>query len=215
MQYKVRGMTLDDSKIDSIIKAGRHDRDWYQHTESLFVWLYGRDKLITVCNLFAATSINSSLESNVRLFRRALYEIENNLPVGKYLPNIRNQITRIRNGEELSGRKIRSFARAMSGGVDAVVVDIWLLRAFNQDRQYKRHTGPHAGTIRSGGATPKQYDAIETYVRDRAYDMSIQPRQLSAIIWSGCRGLRSGKMTSRYDSLLIDQAYSPLFQKRF
>lgn len=204
-------MELDDSRISAIIEAGRHDLEWYKETEALFVRLYGREKLITICNLFAATSINSSLESNITLFRRALFEIERNLPVGKYLPNIINQLKRIRNGQELSGRKIRSFSRAMSGGIDAVVVDIWLLRAFNQDRKHKRHTGPHAGTMRSGGATERQYDAIEAYVRKRAYEMGLEPRQLSAIIWSGARFLATGRKVSRYDNLLIRQVSQPLF----
>lgn len=68
-------------------------------------------------------------KSNVTLFRR--YEIENDLPVGNYLPNIQDQLRLIRSGQPLSGRKINAFARAMAGDQNAVVVDIWLLRAFD------------------------------------------------------------------------------------
>ena len=120
---------MDTSKIARYVWKGRHDIRWYHQAEELFVDLFGRDRLQLVTRLFAATSINTSLKANITLFRRALYEIENGLPVGDYLPNIRQQLEQAPAGNELTGRKINSFARAMAGDPDAVVVDIWLLRA--------------------------------------------------------------------------------------
>lgn len=129
---------MDTGKIARYVWLGRHDIRWYHQAEDLFVDLFGRERLQLVTRLFAATSINTSLKANITLFRRALYEIENDLPIGAYMPNIRQQLQQIRAGGELTGRKINSFANAMAGDPDAVVVDIWLLRAFGMDRKYFR-----------------------------------------------------------------------------
>jgi hypothetical protein len=178
---------MDTSKIEHYIKLGAHDKDWYERCENVLVQLFGRDQLVTVANLFAATSINSSLKSNVALFRKAYRELMDGKPFSNYLPNIKDQLEKIRAGQPITGNKINAFARAMSGGADAVVVDVWLLRAFGMDKKYRRHSGVHATQLRSSGATTKQYREIEEWVRSKAYDMGIEPRQLSAMIWSGVR----------------------------
>lgn len=129
---------MNTDKIARYLWIGRKDIDWYKDCQSVFVELFGEHRLSLVCQLFAATSINTSLKANITLFRRALHEIDNNLPRSKYLPNIEQQIDQIRSGKPLTGRKIRSFASAMSGDKNAVVVDVWLLRAFDMDRKYFR-----------------------------------------------------------------------------
>lgn len=199
-------MNTDD--IDKYIATGWRDKHWYEECEKTFVSLFGIDRLHLVTNLFAATSINTSLKSNITLFRKALYEIENDLPVGRYLPNIQNQLERIRSGQELSGRKIRSFAAAMSGDINAVVVDIWLLRAFKMNRQYFRQrkgAEKGRGNMRESGASDKQYTIIESWVRDRAVQMNIQPRQLSSIIWAGVRITTSGDKQTHYKEILTSK----------
>lgn len=193
---------IDTDKIMRYVWIGRHDLNWYSECEKLFAELFGTDNVRLVARLFAATSINTSLKSNITLFRRALHEIKTGKPIGKYLPNIITQLERIRRGDELSGRKINSFANAMSGDKDAVVVDVWLLRAFGMDRKYYREG---SGTFRSGGATDGQYNLIESYVRNEAKSMKIEARQLSAMIWSGVRIDQGGDYETRYETLLRHQ----------
>ena len=146
--------------IERYIEIGKRDLNWYADCRKVFIHLFGKNKLELVCKLFAATSINTSLKSNITLFRKALYEIENDLPVGKYLPNIQKQLYQIRAGQELTGRKIRSFERAMSGCPNAVVVDTWLLRAFKVDKNYfrqKKGAEKGRGLMRSAGTNDKTY----------------------------------------------------------
>lgn len=134
-----------------------------------------------------------------------MYEIENNLPIGKYLPNIRNQLQKIRSGEELSGRKIRSFQQAMSGDINAVVVDTWLLRAFELDTNYfrqKKGAEKGRGLWRSAGATDKKYTLIENYVRDLAATKGLEPRQVSSMIWAGVRITKNGDRETNYGNIL-------------
>lgn len=153
--------------------------------------------------LFAATSINSSLKSNVRLFRKALHEHENLLPFSVYLPVMLLQLKRIRAGEPIQGRKINSFAAAMSGDPNAVVVDIWLMRAYGEEVRYV-----HKGVTRNASPTSKQYDQIENHVRYLAYQKDLEPRQLSTMIWSGVRIATNNDRETHYENVLRQQLYN-------
>lgn len=193
---------MTDRDIPKYLEIGHRYKDWYKNCKQLFIELFGEEELELVCNLFAATSINTSLKSNIPLFRRAYYEYKENLPIGNYLPNIKRQLQQIRENKPLTGRKINSFAQAMSGNVNAVVVDIWALRAFGEDRKYTRHTGPHAGYERSGGASDRQYDLIEGYVREHAPEYGLLPYEMSAMIWAGARIHHNGETENTYEALL-------------
>jgi hypothetical protein len=208
---------MDTSKIDLYISIGRHDKLWYEKAESLFVELYGRDELSMVTQLFAATSINTSMKSNITLFRRAYHEIKQGLPFSNYLPSIRRQLEQLRAGESLTGMKINAFARAMTGDTDAVVVDVWLLRAFGMERRYMRKVSGYSKEFksetetfreRSGGASPKDFKLIEAWVRQRAKELNYTPRQLSAIIWSGVRIALSGDRETHYDLILRNKEFN-------
>lgn len=196
--------SLDTSKIHRYVWRGRQDVNWYQECEQLIEERYGIPDKRLVAQLLAATSINSSMKSNVTLFKKCYAAIKNGKAIPKMLPNIMAQIEFLLTAGEISGRKINSFADAMSGNTQAVVVDIWLLRAFHMDRQYKRHTGPHAGRERSGGANDKQYSLIEGWVREEAFYMGLEPRQLSAMIWSGIRTATNGKDKTHYKQILVE-----------
>jgi hypothetical protein len=212
-------MTVDVDKVERFIKVGWKDRNWYNECQQLFEDLFGKDDLELVCDLFAATSINTSLKSNITLFRRAFYEIKNDLPVGSirgkkgeplgYLPNIHTQLTNIREGKGLSGRKIRSYSDCMSGRrTNIIVCDIWLLRTFDQDQKYFRQTKGKEkgrGIYRSAGATDKQYTMIEEWCRDKAERLGIETRQLSAVLWSGARISTNGDTQTHYKELLTNK----------
>lgn len=180
---------MNTSRIGEYIRKGSKDRFWYRDTEALFVELFGSDRLGLSTQLFAATSIKTSLPANIRLFRRALNEIENGLPFSNYLPAMLFQLELIRKGEPIQARKIRNFAAAMSGDVSAVVVDRWIMRAFGLD-------GDKSPTTR-------EYDAIENLVKYAANVRGEEPRQTCAMIWSGIRG-----GVTRYDLILRHQIYN-------
>ncbi len=222
--------SMNTDKIGRYVWIGRKDQHWYRECRAVFVELFGEDRLDLVTKLFAATSINTSLKSNITLFRKALNEIERGVEPGRYLPNIRNQIIKIRAGGELSGRKIFSFQQAMSGNKNSVVVDIWLLRAFGMDKKYFRvskgkagmvkpeaglgqltafeleliseRPDPRFGRFRSGGPTDREYTMIENYVRQEAGAMGLDPCQLSAMIWAGCRIDTNGDRETHYANIL-------------
>lgn len=196
---------MDTSKIEHYIKIGKNDINWYAECQKVFEKLFGPEQLPLVAKLFAATSINTSLKSNIKLFRKALVEIKENKPVGDYLPNIKAQLTRIRAGGELTGPKISAFQRAMCGDPNAVVVDTWVLRAFKMDRIYFRQTKgkkPGEGRNRSAGASTNDFRKIEDWIRNYAAMVGLEPRQVCSMIWAGVRIETSGDTNTHYKELL-------------
>lgn len=199
---------MDTSRIVEYMELGRCDKNWYQECEQTLIEIFGKDQLQIVVKIFSATSINTSLKGNVTLFKRAYYEYLNNQPIGAYLPNIQKQLQRIRDGKDLSGLKINAFAKAMSGDPDAVVVDIWLLRAFKMNRTYFRK---QSQSFREGGASKKQFREIEAYIRSEAPKHELQAREMSAMIWSGIRTLQGTDRQTRYTDILKAQYLNSLF----
>lgn len=198
-------MIIETINIPKYVEIGKSSFNWYSECQNCFEELFGVEKIELVCQLFAATSINTSLKSNITLFRKAYWEIENDKPIGSYLPNIQNQLKQIREGKPLTGRKIRSFAAAMSGDKNAVVVDVWLLRAFGIDKKYfrqKKGQEKGRGTMRNNGASDKEYTAIENWVREYSKLLNCEPRQLSAMIWAGVRISTNGDKQVHYNEIL-------------
>lgn len=180
---------MNTDKIPVYIWIGMNDLNWYADCKQLFIRHFGIEQLTLVTKLFAATSINSSLRSNITLFRKALYEIQHDKPFSNYLPVMLTNLEYVREGKELSGRKIKSFASAMAGDPDAVVVDIWLLRAFGFLTK---------GAERSRGASNKEYTLIENYCRTLAKEMGINACQISSMIWAGIRIKTNGDKDTHY-----------------
>lgn len=180
---------MDTSRIAHYIAKGAKEKYWYRDTQALFVDLFGQDRLGLVTQLFAATSIKTSLSANIRLFRRALMEIDTGRPFSNYLPAMLFQLELIRKGQPINARKIRNFAAAMSGDRQAVVVDRWIMRAFGQDDDRS--------------PSNKQYDEIERLIKFAAAVRFEDPRETCAMIWGGVRG-----GITRYDQILRHQNFN-------
>lgn len=189
---------MNTERIAEYLWVGRNDQHWYRDCQELFEYHFGKEQLPLVTKLFAATSIHTSLPSNVRLFRKALYEIREGLPFTKYLPVMLTNLEYARAGLPLSGRKINNFAAAMAGQKDAVVVDIWQMRAFGIGT--KRKPGEEKSLDRS--PSKKEYDAIEQWYKNASKTTELQPRELSAMVWAGVRIIQAGNKQSHYKQLL-------------
>jgi hypothetical protein len=76
--------------------------------------------------------------------------------------------------DALNGQKTNAFARAIAGDADAVVIDVWMIRA--------------AGMDASKGVNKTQYNELSDAVRLVANEMGITPRTAQALIWIIVRG---------------------------
>jgi hypothetical protein len=73
----------------------------------------------------------------------------------------------------LKGLKTNAFARAIAGDTDAVVIDVWMMRAANMETD-----SPSQG----------QYFALSLACRNVAKEFGLTPRTAQALIWIVVRG---------------------------
>lgn len=75
--------------------------------------------------------------------------------------------------DALKGLKTNAFARAIAGDVDAVVIDVWMMRAAN---------------MQSDSPNKTQYKELSQAVCSVANEFGITPRTAQALIWIIKRG---------------------------
>jgi hypothetical protein len=194
------------SGVTRFVANGTGDMNWYQDTNKALQRLLPDHPIKLLCDLFAATSIRASLESNVTKFFSALDQYyENRLRkvtvtgqggkkviidsyFEKFLDATIINLNHIKNGIELGGgkkgsaRKIRNFSLAMQGFIHAVVADIWITRVFDADVLYK-----YKGEYTSRAPSNSLYNAIEWYTRDLAKTIGFEARAVNAMMWGSIR----------------------------
>lgn len=75
--------------------------------------------------------------------------------------------------DALKGRKTNAFARAIAGDQNAVVVDVWMMRAAGCENDSPNKT---------------QYEQISEAIRRLADRLKMTPRSMQALIWILVRG---------------------------
>lgn len=73
----------------------------------------------------------------------------------------------------LNGLKTNSFAKAIAGDEQAVVIDVWMLRAVGIEKKTPNQT---------------QYFELVEAVKKTAFDVGMTPRAMQALIWIVVRG---------------------------
>jgi hypothetical protein len=76
--------------------------------------------------------------------------------------------------DALNGQKTNAFARAIAGDPNAIVIDVWMIRA--------------AGMDASKGVNKTQYNELSDAVNTVAKEFGITPRTAQALIWIIVRG---------------------------
>jgi hypothetical protein len=75
--------------------------------------------------------------------------------------------------QALKGMKTNAFAKAIAGDEQAVVIDVWMLRAVGIEKKTPGQT---------------QYNALVDAVKKVAFDNGMTPRAMQALIWIVVRG---------------------------
>ncbi len=197
------GTPLLFSKVARYLWNGRTDKMWYPNAHDELIRLLPDVEPKILFNILAGTSMNTTLQSNIKLFFRALGQYKHGTKVTVKIPGMNQMVETQFRGMfsgavyqlwhffehgRLTGPKISSFASALSGDILAVVVDIWIMRVFGVDRQYRARTMEK----KSRSPTKKMYDAIEYYVRNTAPLLGLEPREFQAMVWGGIRTEETG-----------------------
>jgi hypothetical protein len=98
--------------------------------------------------------------------------------LGKHVPGFKNNMTMANNGltmgfDALNGPKTNAFARAIAGDEQAVVIDVWMLRALGIEKK---------------SPTQSQYKEMARAVRNVSAEYGMTPRAMQALIWILVRG---------------------------
>lgn len=98
--------------------------------------------------------------------------------LGNNIPGFKNNMVMANNAiafgyDALKGLKTNAFARAIAGDEQAVVIDVWMLRAVGIEKK-----------------TPSQsqYNELAEAVKKVAFDYGMTPRAMQALIWIMIRG---------------------------
>lgn len=170
--------------VYTLYLEGSHARKWYNGAKREMRRIWGEDALM-YCRMFAATSPMSSVSSNVTLANRAMHlwisgEVNReNWFKGEhgFIPAHWHNLNRALQDAPLSGPKVGEFVRALWGAREAIVVDRWMLRAF----EFKPMA---SGDIRN---TPKRTREVCEVIRTIAKCQSVDPREAQAGVWFGIK----------------------------
>jgi len=98
--------------------------------------------------------------------------------LGNHVPGFKNNMLMANNAltmgfKALKGPKTNAFAKAIAGDEQAVVIDVWMLRALGIEKK---------------SPTQSQYVEIANSVRTVAFEHGMTPRAMQALIWIIVRG---------------------------
>lgn len=167
---------FDMKAIERYIEKGQSHGNWYQKEAEKILELLTEFSHLPIIRAFAVTSMNTTVEANVHLGVKALLQFHNNIPFTGFLPNQLKYLDLVFSGQDVPGRKIMSFIKALEGDKDAVVVDIWMCRAFG---------------INVTSPSKKQYDFVEQECRNLACVYGVESREVQAMIWAGIKKEKS------------------------
>jgi hypothetical protein len=177
-------------KVDSknVAKYSRHfraliaDRSTAHHVESASTWYVEGERIaLDVANIMgtslevgacviSAFSPRERWSSNVA----KAYKFANGDDVAGLANNMTMaNMSTVKGYDALKGEKTNAFARALAGDSDAVVVDVWMMRA---------------ARLHTDSPNKTQYAEISRAVTNVAVSMGISPRTCQALIWILIRG---------------------------
>lgn len=180
------------------IQNGMDHKDWYTTEAHRLMELFPEFAGLPIIRCFAVTSMKTSIEANVHLAIKALLQIKRNEPVKGFLPAQALYLNLIRQGMDVPGRKIMSFINALEGDKNAVVVDMWMCRAFNLEvkREWKN-------SIIDKAPSKAVYDEIEWKCRLIAAHNGWEARQVQSMIWAGIKRERGISKNVSWSDLII------------
>jgi hypothetical protein len=177
---EAQSLTLSDSAYfafsDLILTATM------SQVEAASVWYFEAQEVAedVAENMGASLEIGASIVSAFSPRNRWASNIAQALAFsqGKPVSGLQNNIrmaesAKVSGFDALKGLKTNAFARAIAGDTDAVVIDVWMMRAAGMDND-----SPNKG----------QYLALSDAVRKVAADHGITPRTAQALIWIIVRG---------------------------
>jgi hypothetical protein len=158
-------------RLGNLYRKGASHQEWYDKTWQELEGTFGPDADM-FAKILAATSPNTTTDSNVTLALKAYGQWKSGASFDGYLPVAKANLERAIAGTPMRGPKVSNFYKNLAGDPDAVTVDRWMMRAFG---------------LRGQAPTESQYKFIETTIRRQAKEIGVEPRQYQAAVWVGMK----------------------------
>jgi hypothetical protein len=158
----------------------------FRQVEEASVWYHDAQEVAedVAENLGASLEIGASIVAAFSPRERWSSNVAKALAfsMGKPVTGLGNNLRMAENArtlgfDALKGQKTNAFARAIAGDTDAVVIDVWMIRA--------------AGMDASRGVNKSEYNMLADAVRNIASEHGLTPRTAQALIWIVARGSAS------------------------
>jgi hypothetical protein len=157
---------------------------WYDEANDLASHLttLGDLDFDQACCIIAVFSIRQRWEKNVELATR-FAKGERNLPVMGAIGRIADNIVTYDDPySALNGQKTNSFARNISGDLDAVTIDVWMIRAVDLDPKKSLSKGVY------NSVSSALIEASQIGVSFEGKIVYLKPAQYQALVWIIIRG---------------------------
>ena len=167
-----RGKTPRKLRPIELARMGAGGRDWYAraHTSVVRYGLQTGNCPRRVADVLAITSPRVPVSRNVTMADHYLRTGEH--PHGA-MKQIRQALDKYEVTRSFGGLKVNAFSDALMNDPDAVVVDVWMIRAFDRS---------HWKSI-----TPKRYREVVGLIRRTATILGWTAAGTQAAIWTGIR----------------------------
>jgi len=139
---------------------------WYDETRKSIAYFFGNDREL-FASFLASTSANSAVKGNLTLAIKAYKQFKRGEPFNGFMGQVINNLNRSVNSLPLHGRKIENFRLAILGDINAVVIDRWILKAYNV----------------KGNLNSFEYNDLSNVIRKDAAKVNLTPVEYQAILW--------------------------------
>lgn len=175
-----------------LAERGESGRRWYVHAREQVIeaaalldvppWYYA--------DVLAITSPRVSVKRNIRLANHYLVTGEHHRTT---MRSVRRALEHYEATGDIRGPKTSEFARALLGMGDAIVLDVWMARAFGIDQ--------------SAFTRPAVRARCEQRIRKAAAALGWSPAEVQAAVWTAAvrrAGKRPGEFTIVHRTLFGD-----------
>jgi len=149
----------------------RQNKDWYTKSLKAIQNKYGihTDKFI---KFLGVTSPRNTVKHNLFLADKTLKYSILNKPIdfsyGIANKQIKVNVDKVLNNKPFGGVKVNAFVKALLGDLNQVVIDSWMLKAFNIHAQAPR---------------PNDLKHIKTIIKKIALETNLKPSEVQACLW--------------------------------
>jgi len=149
----------------------KENKDWYSNSLKAIKGKYGihTNRFI---KLLGVTSPRNTVKRNLFLANKTLnYSIldkDIDFSYGIANKQILNNVTKVLNDKPFGGVKVNAFVEALAGDLNQVVIDSWILKAFNIGAQSPR---------------PNDLIHIKTIINKIAIETELKPSEVQACLW--------------------------------